>query len=206
MNRIFIEAKKSETSEYCFLTAILKTTFPDKSFEIVCMDGVANLFSQTILNRIHAAMDDGDNVMVIIDSDTVEKTWGYTARKADVEREMKKNGVEFPFFLYPNNHDDGDFEVLLESLARKDIHEKWWDCFSDYETCVAGIRDEFGNPRYTIPNLKAKLHTFISSQRLNNALRRKIGAGQWLFDDNNYWDLTRPTIQPLLEFLRAYVG
>ena len=63
MNRIFIEAKKPETSEYCFLTAILKTTFPDKSFEIVCMDGVANLFSQTILNRIHAAMDDGDNVM-----------------------------------------------------------------------------------------------------------------------------------------------
>lgn len=201
MNRIFIEAKNSKTSEYCFLQTILKNNFPDKSCDITCMDGVDNLFSQGILTLIRAFQDNGDNVIVILDADTIDKRWGFEARKRNTIEKMRENKIEFPFFLYPNNRDDGDFEVLLESMARKDLHDKWWDCFSDYETCVTGIRDESGDPKYVLPNRKAKLHTYISSQRLNNASRKKIGSGQWLFDDANYWDLSRSEGRPLVEFL-----
>lgn len=56
--------------------------------------------------------------------------------------------------------------------------------------------------KYAIPNRKAKLHTYISSQKLNNASRRKLGSGQWLFNDQNYWDLSRPELQPLVNFLK----
>lgn len=136
------------------------------------MDGVDNLFSQGILTLIRTFQDNGDKVIVILDADTIDKRWGFEARKRNTIEKMRENKVEFPFFLYPNNHDDGDFEVLLETLARKDLHNKWWDCFADYETCVSGIRDKSGEPRYIIPNRKAKLHTYISSQRLNNASRK----------------------------------
>ena len=203
MNRIFIEAKKPDTSEYRFLETIMKLEFPDRNYEIICMDGVCNLFNQVIQNKIRIAQDDGDTVVVILDADTVAKNWGFAARKDDIERKMKENGLSFPFFLYPDNHDDGDFEVLLESLARKDLHKEWWDCFSDYETCVSGIRNDCGEIKYVIPNRKAKLHTFISSQQLSNASRKKIGSGQWLFDDRSYWDLTRESIRPLLDFLHS---
>lgn len=202
MNRIFIEAKHSKTSECCFLKTVLKNNFPDKSCGITCMDGVDNLFSQGILTSIRADQDNGDNVIVILDADTLDKRWGFEARKRNTIEKMRENKVEFPFFLYPNNHDDGDFEVLLETLARKDLHNKWWDCFADYETCVSGIRDESGEPRYIIPNRKAKLHTYISSQRLNNASRKKLGSGQWLFDNPDYWDFSRPELEPLVEFLK----
>ncbi len=202
MNKIFIEAKKPQTSEYCFLETILKNEFPDKSYNIICMDGVDNLFNQGILTLIRTFQDNGDKVIVILDADTIDKKWGFEARKSNTMEKMRENKVEFPFFLYPNNHDDGDFEVLLESLARKDLHNKWWDCFEDYETCVSGIRDKSGEPRYVIPNRKAKLHTYISSQRLNNASRKKLGSGQWLFDNPDYWDFSRPELEPLVEFLK----
>lgn len=141
-------------------------------------------------------------MIVILDADTIDKKWGFEARKSNTMEKMQENEIDFPFFLYPNNHNDGDFEVLLETLARKDLHNKWWDCFDDYETCVSGIRDESGEPRYIIPNRKAKLHTYISSQRLNNASRKKLGSGQWLFDNSDYWDFSRPELEPLVEFLK----
>lgn len=36
---------------------------------------------------------------------------------------------------------------------------------------------------------------------MNNASREKLGSSQWFFDDNNYWDLSRPEGRPLDEFL-----
>lgn len=202
MNRIFFEAKKKQTSECCFLETIMRREFPDKSYDIICMDGVDNLFNQGILTLIRTYMDAGDRLIVILDADTEDKNLGYEARKQNTLDKMKKNGIEFSLFLYPNNSADGDFEVLLESLARKELHRQWWDCFTDYEVCISGVRDEKGDMKYAIPNRKAKLHTYISSQKLNNASRRKLGSGQWLFNDQNYWDLSRPELQPLVNFLK----
>ena len=50
MNFIFIEAKNPNTSEYDFIKSVLDKYFADKNIEIVCMDGVDNLFCPTIIN------------------------------------------------------------------------------------------------------------------------------------------------------------
>lgn len=47
-----MEAKKPQTSEYCFLETILKNKFTDKIYDIICMDGVDNLFNLGILTLI----------------------------------------------------------------------------------------------------------------------------------------------------------
>ncbi len=203
MNRIFIEAKNANTSEHHFLRTVLSKYFGDMEMEFVFMDGVGNLFGETIQNQIRLSQDEGNSVLVILDADFAAKGWGYARRHEDVMEKMRRNGLDFPLFLYPNNSDDGDVETLLESLARKDLHRKWWDCFDDYEACVLGVRDDNGQLRYNIPNRKAKLHTYISSQRLSNRQRDKIGRGHWLFDDAAFWDLDRAEIKPLVEFLKA---
>lgn len=202
MNRLFVEAKSSQTAEGSFLNAILKRFFPDKQVQFVYMDGVAHLFNETNLNIMHQSSADGENVLVLIDADTIEKGWGYDIRKKDVERNMKMNDIHFPLFLYPDNTSDGDVEMIMESIARKEKHPEWWDCFSDYEKCVSGVKDANGNQRYNLPNLKAKLHTFISSQQLSNSQRRKLGSGNWLFDNMEYWNLDHMEAHPLVEFLR----
>lgn len=200
MNKIFIEAKHDKTSEYNFLKTLLAQNFRDKEIEFIFMNGVDKLFSETILNQIRQTQDEGDYVLVILDADFPSKGWGFAKRAKDVKEKMQLKGVSFPFFLYPNNQDDGDVEFLMESLARKDIHERWWNCFEDYELCVKGIRDDNGNLKYNIPNRKAKLHTYISSQQLSNKQRDKVGRGCWLFDDKFYWDLSKEELNPLLNF------
>lgn len=203
MNKIFIEAKHERTSEYNFIQTIVFKHFPNKEFKIVCMDGVANLFSETILNQINQALDEGDHVLVLVDADDRNKGWGFSARRQDILAKANHHKVCFPFFVYPNHMEDGDVEVLMESVARKDIYRDWWSCFEDYEVCVKGAKDENGNLKYKLPNRKAKLHTFISSQTLSNKQRDKVGRGYWLFDNPSYWDLESEKLKPLLDFLAA---
>lgn len=203
MNTIFIEAEKKDTAEHYFLTALIAKCFPGVQYELIPMAGVANLFNDVNLNLLRSKTAEGINCLAILDADTVEKGWGFAKRKADVEKNQQQQGVAFSFFLYPNNGSDGDVEHLMESLARQDLHPTFFSCFRQYEMCVGGDVDADGNQRYNTPDLKGKLHTYMSAQKLSNAQRRRLGRGDWLFDDLNYWDLGREAVQPLVEFLKA---
>ena len=203
MNTIFIEAEKPETAEHYFLTALMAKYFPGVEYELIHMRGVANLFNETNMNLLSSKTAEGSNCLAILDADTVAKGWGYACRKADVEHKQQEHDVEFPFFLYPDNASDGDVETLMETLARQDLHPTFFSCFRQYEMCVGGELDAQGNQRYNTPDLKGKLHTYMSAQKLSSSQHRRLGRGDWMFDDLSYWDLGRDTIQPLIAFLKA---
>ena len=201
MNTLFIEAEKPETAEHFFLKAIMAKYFPDVEYELIHMRGVANLFNETNLNLLRSKAEEGANCLAILDADTQAKGWGHARRKADVEQKQKEHNIVFPFFLYPDNEGDGDVETLMESLARKDLHPTFFSCFRQYEMCVGGELDAQGNQRYNTPDMKGKLHTYMSAQKLSKSKRDRLGRGDWLFDDLNYWDLGSESVQPLVEFL-----
>lgn len=201
MNKILIEAQDKTTPECHFLKAILTRDFPRKDVDFICIGGVDNLFNEANVNQISQAQAVGDSVLVLIDADTVDKGFGFSKRDKDINNEMLNHSVSFPYFIYPNNYDDGDVESLMESAARRDLHQVFFDCFEDYEKCVSGVKDEFGQPLYNTPNLKGKLHTYMNAQKLSNKLRRKLGSGDWLFDDSKFWDLDVVALQPLKDFL-----
>ena len=77
MTRIFIEAKDNKTSEYHFLRAIINNFLPDAETEFIFMNGIGNLFNETILNQIKVAQEMGEHVIVLADADTVAKGYGY---------------------------------------------------------------------------------------------------------------------------------
>ena len=52
----------------------------------------------------------------------------------------------------------------MEFAARRDLHPVFFDCFEDYEKCVSGVKDSNGQAIYNVPNLKGKLHTYMSAQ------------------------------------------
>lgn len=201
MTKIFIEAKNNKTSEYHFLQAIINNFLPEAETEFIFMNGIGHLFNETILNQIKLAQEMGEHVIVFADADTVAKGYGYEIRKEEIEKGMAANNVAFHYFLYPNNQNDGDVEVLMESAARRDLHPVFFDCFEDYEKCVSGVTDGSGNQRYNVPDLKGKLHTYMSAQKLSRKLSDRFGSGDWLFDNENYWDLDVETLQPLKDFL-----
>lgn len=205
MTKIFIEAKNNKTSEYHFLQAIINNFLPEAETEFIFMNGIGHLFNETILNQIKLAQEMGEHVIVFADADTVAKGYGYEIRKEEIEKGMAANNVAFHYFLYPNNQNDGDVEVLMESAARRDLHPVFFDCFEDYEKCVSGVTDGSGNQRYNVPDLKGKLHTYMSAQKLSRKLSDRFGSGDWLFDNEDYWDLDVETLQPLKDFLAEYL-
>lgn len=202
MNKIFIEAEKKETSEYHFIRTILNVFFPEKKVDFIFMDGIGNLYKEAILNQMRLAQDNGEQIILLTDADTIEKGVGFAKRKAEIDNGMNAHSLSFPYFIYPNNQDDGDVETLMESAARRDLHPTFFDCFEDYEKCVLGAKDANGNPLYNTPNLKGKLHTYISSQQLTKKQRDKLDSGNWLFNNPNYWDLNVNTLQSLKDFLK----
>lgn len=205
MNRIFIEARHKDTAEYNFLKAILSKYFHDKECEFVFMNGFGNLFNEVVLNQMNIAEDNGDHVMVLLDADTPHKGGGFEAKKEWMEKHLADESITIPYFLYPNNKGDGDVECLMEEIARRDFHKVWFDCFEDYEACVSGVKDETGKSKYNTPNLKGKLHTYISSMPLESKERNKLGSGDWLFDNVDYWDLSSDKLRPILDFFRSNI-
>lgn len=202
MNKIFIEAKDKKTPECHFLRTLIDEFFVHKNeVEFIFMDGIGNLFSEAIMNQISQAQITDEQVIVFADADTVVKGYGYKKRKEEIENGMSIHKISFPFFIYPNNNEDGDVETLMENAARRDKHDAFFDCFEDYERCVSGIKDDSKQPLYNVPNLKGKLHTYMNAQKLSNKQRKRLGAGDWLFDDKNYWDLNVKALQPLKDFL-----
>ena len=204
MNKLFIEAGHKNTSESHFLKAIIKTHFPDKQVEFEYMDGLGNLFNETIINQIKVAQTEGDAVLVFVDCDTIEKKGGYDKRKAYIDKKSQENGIVFPYFLYPDNHSDGEVEQLMSAVARRDLHKLFFDCFEDYENCIKGAKDKAtGELMYKAPDIKSKLNAYIRSQRLSSRVRSRIGGGDWLFENTNYWDLSSEKLKPLIDFLKA---
>lgn len=203
MTKIFIEARNNKTSEYYFLQTILNIFFPKIHVEFIFMNGIGNLYNETILNQIRLAHEIGEQVIVLADADTEAKGTGFKKRKTEIENGMAAHDVSFNYFLYPNNQNDGDIEELMENAARRDLHSAFFDCFEDYERCVSGAKDETGKTKYNVPNLKGKLHTYMSAQKLPRKLYNRFGSGDWLFDNPDYWNLDVAALQPLKDFLAA---
>lgn len=205
MTKVFIEAKSRQTAEFHFLRTIVERFFFKKEVEFVCMNGIGHLYKEAILNQIRSAQENGGQVVVLADADTTAKGYGYIKRKAEFDKGMSLHGLSFPYFLYPDNQSDGDVEVLMETAARRDLHSCFFDCFEDYEKCVSGKKNALGEAMYNIPNRKGKLHTYMTAQKLPRKLRDRLGGGDWLFDEERFWDLDVAALQPLKDFLSSHL-
>lgn len=191
MKYIYIEAKDDHQPEFNFLKVYIEhLSLPD--MELVPVNGKDNLLKQKI--QLKQNMLEGNRSAILFDADELVNNGGFSLRLSHIQSQLQQMQVAVPVFLWPNNHDDGDFEMMLEQIVRKDIHKLFFDCFCDYESCVAS--------NYNTPNRKGKFHTFVTAQKdLSKSKRDKIGRGNWLFDDSNMWNLDAPYLLPLKTFL-----
>lgn len=191
MKYVYIEAKDNHQPEHNFLR-IYAEHLGLKDIEFVPVDGKDNLTKQK--NQMKQHLLEEDVVAVLFDADEPTNLGGFSKRLPIVLEQLQQMQVIAPVFLWPNNHDDGDFEVMLEHIVRRDLHTTFFDCFADYEACV--------ETKYETPNRKGKFHTFVTAQRgLSKTKRDKVGHGNWLFNDPNLWNLDSPYLEPLRTFL-----
>lgn len=202
MVKIFLETQSDRTPEYCFFkTLLVRLGITSDAYEIIAVGGKDKLFNATNTNLMAVNTLEGGRNVVIFDADSESNCGGYSTRSGEILSERGRKGVDFELFLMPNNSEDGDFETMIDAIARKDLHKNFFDCFNGYEMCIAGHIGVDGNPMYESPNLKAKLYAYITSMRMSNTKHNKVKNGNWLFDNSLYWDIDSPTLEPLKSFL-----
>ena len=196
MTKILLETGSRTTSEYIFIKTLVRHLgVEDKVSDIVCVNGKDNLANSS--NAFLTNTLEGGINLVIFDAASAANKGGFAVREKDLKRQFELLGITAELFLFPNNVEDGDFEVLLGSIAHRDIHQRFFDCFEDYEKCLGD--------NYKAPNLKGKMFTYISAQKgITRKQRSDLGKGEWLFDDNRFWDLDSPRLLPLRQFILAH--
>ena len=205
---IFIEAKDKKTPECEFLKAILnKLGVSSGEYEIITTNGYTNLMDSvdaSNINVLRANTDAGGKNLVIFDADSEKNDGGFAKRREYLLTRRDKLGLAFDLFLWPDNQHDGDVEILMESIARKDLYPEVFECFEKYEHCISQRKNDQGEPYYVTPNRKNKLHTFFTSLPISNSKKRKTGQGAWLWDEADIWDIDAESLNPIKEFLSNY--
>ena len=195
MTYIFLETGKPATSEAVFIKTLIENLgYNISSNKVEFVDGYKNLVN--VIPTIKARCAEGGKVVIIFDADSLGNNGGYETRKKEIEEVLGENNAQAELFLFPNNEEDGDFETLLEHLIQKEKHAQMLDCYADYETCL-------GND-YVHPNLKGKIFTYISAMKMSSSKRRKLGNGEWMFDNAEYWSLESDYLKPLKAFLQQH--
>ncbi len=195
MTYIFLETGKPATSEAVFIKTLIENLgYNISSNKVEFVNGYKNLVN--VIPTIKARCAEGGKVVIIFDADSLGNNGGYETRKKEIEEVLGENNAQAELFLFPHNEEDGDFETLLEHLIQKEKHTQMLDCYADYETCL-------GND-YVHPNLKGKNFTYISAMKMSSSKRRKLGNGEWMFDNAEYWSLESDYLKPLKEFLQQH--
>ena len=195
MTYIFLETGKPATSEAVFIKTLIENLgYNISSNKVEFVNGYKNLVN--VIPTIKARCAEGGKVVIIFDADSLGNNGGYETRKKEIEEVLGENNAQAELFLFPNNEEDGDFETLLEHLIQKEKHTQMLDCYADYETCL-------GND-YVHSNLKGKIFTYISAMKMSSSKRRKLGNGEWMFDNAEYWSLESDYLKPLKAFLQQH--
>lgn len=208
MIRIFIESGvsvakskgKKTTNEQDFVEKVIAHYFPkavvSRVFEVVGVDGWTNIINQSYDFKQNT--DEGGTNLVIFDADEDRNEGGFEKRKASLEKLKKQAGIEYELFLWPNNKDNGDFELLLSKVINTK-HQCLLDCYDDFE---ANVRKHDPNEeKYVTPGRKGKMYTYETLHKGLKEIEKDIKAGYWQFDNPEYWNLDDDHLKPLVEFL-----
>ena len=206
MVKIFIEGKNKKVPESAFLRTILQHIGVDSGrYELIHTDGYKNLLDSAITSNIEimrANTDAGGKNLVVFDADTAANGGGFAVRQNELLNRKAALGLDFELFLWPDNQGDGDVEILMERVARKDLYPEFFDCFSKYEHCMSQRKNEKGESFYTTPNRKGKLHTYFNAIPISKTKKDGFGKGSWRWEDGEIWNLDTESLQPLKAFLQ----
>lgn len=200
MIRIFVEGRDAD-----FLDKYLISLFGENKgrWEFISTGGYGKL--HLLDQKFRENTDNGGVNLVIFDADCEKNSGGFSGRKQYLEEKLEELSISAEIFLFPNHHDDGDFEFLLENIVNEE-HRCLLECFEGYEKCVGGHTDSNGNPIYITPNRKSKIYAYVESIKKSRSERERFkNSKEFFFDNSKYWNLNAEYLSPLKDFLQQAI-
>jgi hypothetical protein len=181
-----------------FLTDFIFVKFGRKmnSNEFIKLSGIQNIpFAQQSFLSNTAV---GGNNIVILD--------GYFGVDKDHDKleELKTSlGIDFDYFILPNNKDEGKLEDLLYQIIPTK-YNAIKICFSDYETAVfnASLADK--KSTYNLPSTASKIHAYLDVV-LESKDREMLHIETRDYKVGKYWDIHSSATDPLSQFIAPHI-
>ena len=128
--------------------------------------------AETNFELMRANTDAGGKNIVVFDADFPSNNGGFSSRREELLKKRDESGLKYDLFLWPNNNSDGDVEVLMESIARKDLYPEYFECFGKFEHCMSQRKKKMANP-FIRHRIEKGNYILISMHYLFPRLRRK---------------------------------
>lgn len=199
---------KAKTTKWVF-------TYKGFSCSLVQMGGFARIreFPQVFDNR---ANDPLDRCYLVFDSDHPATNGGFLKRQTELKTiwqtdvcRQALNVHAVTIFLFPNNHDDGELETLVERIAREEHRQIMTGPWAGFVKDLQVLTDPDvgrGNHHYFEPTQKSKVHEYAGA--ISDTVWMDKGFCKSFFpadNTNKYWDFTSPALEPLKDFLLTKV-
>lgn len=203
---IYIESgikrsKKKTTNEYDFIEKFITHHFPGKSlgtdYALDGWDGKDRWEEFSPILNQHTDLNDKN--LIIFDADYPNTKGGFEARKSLYESHKITYHIDFDLFLWPNNQEDGDFEIMLEKITQPN-HQCVLRSFEAFEKSIDAYNKAATTPIYHTPNQKNKIYTYISSIIKTPQEEKDFPNGYWAFNNNSYWNLDNTYLNRLHNF------
>ena len=140
------------------------------------------------------------DAIVIFDADSkaTKENGGCSARREYIKTELAKSKRHIQLkddkiFLFPNNHDDGELETLMERFVSDDDgHRTFFDvCWRNYSLCV----EKHG---FNHTSQKSKMNEYTAAF---NGEAWDYGGINKAFQDESLWNWNSQNLMPLYDFL-----
>ena len=129
--------------------------------------------------------------LVIFDADE-----SFHNRQSEITGKKQGLSIDFNLFLFPNNSDDGDLEILLRRIIRT-TNEPIFDCFKILDRCLEAIQGKMLHPL----NAKTRIHNYVSILTDDNDLAKERNRN---YRNKDHWDLQHDHLNTLFTFLEPY--
>ncbi len=206
MLRIIIEGVEDASFLESFLERKLKKS-RGTHFDFVSSGGWSKL--SELSPQIEEFHDAGDTIVVVFDADSEDKhsNGGHSKRLEKLrsilneQPKIRPLASKIDIFLFPNNGDDGDLEVLLEGAVPADKRYVF-DCFENYLRCVASESNR-RSMQYVRPNQKSKIFAYTECFPKSKTTER-TGKEKRSAYHPDYWDFYSLHLTPLLQFFERH--
>lgn len=128
--------------------------------------------------------------LLIFDSDDL-----FDQRQEELLEKRDKLSINFELFLLPNNHDTGNLETILSSIANP-VYQPILNCFETFQHCLSGIQ----NLQIKVPDDKAKIFVYASLLSSNELAKEKNRD----YKNQSIWNLDSDYLNSLYQFLSPY--
>ena len=141
--------------------------------------------------------------IVIIDADKI------SIQQEMLEEIKDELQINFPYFLLPDNTNNGELEDLLEQIIHPQ-NQIILNCWTNYETCI-GQHDNPTRPgfKYTIPAKKSKIYSYLEVLVGETDSEKELAKDPKRdFTNTAHWELdgTKEPLKPLKEFLATHLN